>query len=178
MERDLLVGLSASSALAALARILRALVERTVVAVAGGVLVVLLLILSAALAAASSVSRESSSKDCHTSPRVRDAEQEVFLARLGVGKPGRADAVRGEPVPDDPLDGVIVLDSLELVHVELRPFGRIAPGRVVAVQFLRGAGGIPKRLRICAARAYIALSPMRSPKRMKSSIILLPASSP
>lgn len=31
---------------------------------------------------------------------------------------------------------------------------------------------------ICPARAYIARSPMRSPKRMKSSIILLPASSP
>ena len=31
---------------------------------------------------------------------------------------------------------------------------------------------------IWLARVYIARSPMRSPKRMKSSIILLPASSP
>lgn len=31
---------------------------------------------------------------------------------------------------------------------------------------------------IRCARSYIALSPMRSPKRMKSSIIFSPASSP
>lgn len=54
-------------------------------------------------------------------------------------------------------------------------FSRASPSpaapRVAAVAFSNA-------LRIRLARSYIALSPMRSPKRAKSSIIFSPASSP
>ena len=43
---------------------------------------------------------------------------------------------------------------------------------------VRGGARLVVVDRTTAARSYIALSPMRSPKRMKSSIIFSPASSP
>ena len=59
--------------------------------------------------------------------------------------PFDADAVRGEPVLDDTLDRAIVLDSLELLHVEFGPLGGVALPRVIFGDLLRGAGGVLER---------------------------------
>ena len=58
------------------------------------------------------VSRESSSKDCHTSLASAMRNRRYSLPVSGSGEPGRADVVRGEPVLDDTFDRAVVLDDL------------------------------------------------------------------